>query len=475
MTMPRESFQWPWQQPDQQPAPTGKPYQAPALPPAQGATPDQQAQYIVDSYLAWMAAGGPTVPDPSGAKDSSGQPLTVPTGPDGQPSNNIPTRLEFDSARQYLASKASTTGTTNVSAPPTERYVVRSDGSYYENPNWTPPVVKPGQTQAEIDQAANDAHQRAVADLAKAGETTPHQTQAEIDQAANDAHQRANADLASSAASASDANQRAQLTALQIQLAQEEEPLKKQQLQAQIDQLNADIASKNKPTVVGGGGTTDRYITLVDAQGNVTYQPNQNFVDPDKVQQAINSHQAALQRIDQLVQDGSLTPDQAVQARQDLDQMLHAAFMGTTPEQMSVDQANQQNQQQQRQYEQNSLALSQANDQAGVLKQQASQGQGVLDTLVKAGVAPSLGTIHFAYDPLYQAQALIHNAVAQGQAPPTAIPTPKAPVPAAGATPAMQAPVPAYTPAQSQAVTAAGQGAGAAIQNQTASAPDWIT
>lgn len=137
------------------PAPAAPTWQMPTPPPA-GSTSQTNAQYLVDTYLAWMAAGAPMASDGK-----------TPVGPDGKPSAGIPTTTEFDAARNFIAQTAPAKGTT-ISAPATSKYIVHSDGTIDPNPNYAPtPSALAGKTQPQIDQEAADAHAAAVANLNK--------------------------------------------------------------------------------------------------------------------------------------------------------------------------------------------------------------------------------------------------------------------------------------------------------------------
>jgi hypothetical protein len=95
-------------------------------------------------------------------------------------------------------------------------------------------------------------------------------------------------------------------------------------------------------------------------------------------------------------------------------------------------------------YQQQQTDLAQRKDQLDVLGKQATQGQGLLDQSLKAGVAPSSVLTGLAFNPLRQALQLSRQAVSSGMAPSSAIPQPSAPAPAAAAPAQPTAPAPAY-------------------------------
>jgi hypothetical protein len=68
--------------------------------------------------------------------------------------------------------------------------------------------------------------------------------------------------------------------------------------------------------------------------------------------------------------------------------------------------------------------------QATVLTSQAAQGQQMLDRVVKAGVAPSMGSLRAAINPLQMAFQIMQGQVKDGSLSPNNLPTPMAPRPA---------------------------------------------
>ncbi len=386
------------------PTPAAAPatYSAPTPPPT-GATPQQNAQYLVDSYLAWMGAGAPTAPDGK-----------TPLGPGGQPATGIPTVTEFDAARNYLAS---TVGKTNsvVSAPATSRFIVKTDGTVTPNPNYAPPKpIGPTKTQAEIDQEAADAHNEAVAALnkvanpqatpqtpeqqaltqaqtqltlanaAKAAATTPGEVaaaEAQVAKAQQDIQSaqtllpgqvaQQGAQTAGTQAATTETQARTDLVNLQAQQAKENDPLVKAQLQAQIDNLNSQIADRSKPPPPTGiaADTTAPFIL-------------QNVYNPDtkqwELKQTPNTNQqmTSTDAIRQLAQQVGMNlgdgPNQIpLQQAKDLITMAKATYDSQTSR-MSAD-TSQQNA---------DTATGQLG--AGVLQSRASNATSMLNNAVGA-------------------------------------------------------------------------------------------
>jgi len=94
-------------------------------------------------------------------------------------------------------------------------------------------------------------------------------------------------------------------------------------------------------------------------------------------------------------------------------------------------------------YQQQQVEATRRGEEVGTLKDQSKQTQSFIDQGIKLGVAPTMGLVRGALDPLMMALQLSREAVQGGAVPSTAMPRPSAPQPAAGPATGRTAPAPA--------------------------------
>jgi hypothetical protein len=370
-------------------------------------TPAENAQQVISKYWKWQAAGAKTVD--TGQKDAKGAPIFAAADPaTGLPDPDFPTTADITAARAEVAAKvpndpaavAQATATLNETLKRTEAIQANIDAAKVKPAR---PNVTPG--EGVWDPTANGgAGGYTVPVPTKAAEPrAPSSTQANIDarDAADIAHQQALTGAVESPAQAY-ARQVAAATATA-----------RAQGQAKIDEAKALVDSgitmteeqKARLTADLAGIQSDH-----DAQiATLKTQYDHDLAQPNLDRAAGVAQQGADAQTANAASNAAQVETQRVKQAQD------------------ADQANR-------------------NAQIGVLGTQAAQGQANVDRVVKAGSATpmSAATFRMASDPLQLAFQLAHQAVATGQLPPTAIPTPAgAPAPAAAAVGPPSAPLPA--------------------------------
>lgn len=397
---------WPFPDPPPPPAP---PTYAPATPPPANATPEQQAQYVADRWLAWQAAG---------SKMGTENGKDYPFGPDGQIDKGIPTTAEFNAARAFLASKAS--GSAVISAPPTQQFIIHADGTSEPNKNFVKPKpdapvkVTPGEGiigpdgtvtvplpakpaprpnvapgEGTWDPNANGG-QGGYAVPVPAKPAAPTKSQAQIDQEAKDAHDKAARDAANSRTPE-------QTAALDLANAK---ALEAQRAHDAIDKARTDIQA----------GIDAGTILPKDAQAQLDekyHEISAIFDSGVKTAETLYAHNLNQPNVDRTNQLAQQNADSADQARKD------------------------------------QAAQADRNQQSDVYKTQSAQASSFVDQLTKAGIHAEPGDIAAVQDPIWLALHLQHQEVAKGTVPASAISTPSAPVPAAAAAGPPSAPMPA--------------------------------
>ncbi len=404
----------------------------PQSPPEQVLTSQQSAQKVIDRYWAWTNAGSKTVEVPDPSKPGTTMPVAVDPAT-GQADAAFPTISDITAARAEVGTKATddpqSGATLAETLKRTELLQTQIDAAKAKP---TTTVISTPATDQFI--VRSDGTQAPNPNYVPPRPAAPSSTQANVD--AKDA-----ADIAHTNAQTGAVETPAQALARQVAAAT---ATARAQGQAEIDKAQALVDSgvtmtesaKLQLQATLAGIQADHDATIKQAQDQYT-------------------HDLAQPQVDITNKREQQTADAATQ---------NAATNAATQQSNALEQ-------------QRTAQQASVNTQVDALKAQGAQGQARMDTVVKAGSATpmSMATFRMAADPLQLAFQLAHQAIATGDLPPSALPTPNSapqPAPAVAGPPSAPQPAPGVVaPTQPTAPTPAYMyGAGPGPINEGAAA-----
>lgn len=375
---------------------------APAYTPPPETTPQEGAQRVIARYWRWAAAGAPSAPSTT-EKDTKGNPVYYPVDPDtGQPDPNFPTIADITAARNELAAsqKNDPQATAKMDADLKETQArtaqIQQQIDKGNKPAGPPATVQPGEGVWNPDKNGPGQGGYDVPVPTKPPAAPgPGKTQAQIDQEAADAHNKSVRDAANS-----------------------------QTPQQVLADKQAEIR------------------TTAEAQWQARVAEKQALIDKGIELSAKDQEELKFSH-DQIIADAKVKNDQATaQFTHDLNQPNVQAGIDISKQNADTQAASQASS---ARFQQAQTDQADRNQQSDVLKTQAAAGSDFINQGIKLGVTSSMGSVHMALDPLMMALHLTRQSIANGTLPPTAMPTPQAPQPAAQQPP-MTAPLPATPP-----------------------------